>query len=1230
MEAAGLAIGAVGLISLFNSCLDALDRIDSFREFGRETQYLQNQLDSARLRLRQWGDAVGLERGKLSKCHHDLLDDSETFALIQETLIIIEQECFETEEPQGKDHDLKFCKHEDDYKGRYRQAHNPSFRRKLGWSLRRKEKRTGQIQRVRSLVQNLYDLIPPEHSSPARSRVEQCDQDNTTSRAISLAQVRENIIKIEADLKVENAREANKWLLGKYIPNELYESCSRVRLNGTCDWILEQPAFVNWTSPHFQWAACKWLWINGPPGFGKTILCSRVTEHLSSRLDTPVAHFFFSSDFESCEDPFVAIRSWISQAIFHPAAAALAQRSQASQFHQPVATQRAIVELLRQIVQAIPHYTFVLDGLDECTFWSRDQGLLPRNSAADLLTAIDEALRGTETRVIVCSRDVPELRRCLAGLNASEYRLTPDDVRSDTAAYARSLVDERLPNKEPELRRAISDRMSKRCEGQFLWLKLQGKDLRGGKSKRKLIEAIDQAPTGLERLYDKQWSKVEAYQAEDRDRVISLLRWAAFALRPLTVCEITEAVLIRLDRQDPWIDNLPDSIDEEYIRTEIVELCASLLEIRDTPFRTDHIGRRTVHLTHFSVKEYLVNRMQARGIALEGNQRLNSTFEAKQVAELAKMCLYYLQNPAVWGEDDAEREGSPSIGAFRSYAAGSWYQHALACGTGDSELTEAIIRLFDANSTVWDSWRRWYDFYHGESQENEESDEDAAVDFSPVYYASHLGLEGIVELLVRNQNRSPDGQCPSGQTALAAAAYNRHLGVVRFLLDNGAEINALDAQGRSALFAACRGGSAQILRLLLERGADVTVAANDGWSPLMTACNHGKANLVEMLLEKGADASATDDCGCTPITIALEKQKVDIHIVEMILDQGVDVTAAGDDGWTPLSFALQRGNAEVVKMMLDRGADLRSVELGVSTPLFMPSVWGNSELAGLLVERGGDVMARDSAGRTPLHLVSCLGAMEVTEMLLNNGADVVASDDNGWTPLHYASYHGNLGSANTLVQLGADLMARSKRGVTPLHFASSSGNLDLAQMLVEKGASIAAGDRSGSTPLHEASRHGRTKLVEWLLESPQAQINGRDNHGRTALFHAARSGWVGMVRLLAERDATGLNIADQHGTTPLSAAARNGRVEVVRLLLVSWKLDTHLLDGFGYSLAWWASRSGNERIVRLVNQEALDDHDDPALGGNQSPNVGIMDWCRICTMDMPEPRALCYECAIYM
>jgi hypothetical protein len=79
-----------------------------------------------------------------------------------------------------------------------------------------------------------------------------------------------------------------------------------------------------------------------------------------------VAHFFFfTSDHESREDPFVALRSWISQIA--------AQNDDAFQcFHEAwetdsaeTASRRTLVELFPAVNYSVPGCTFVADGLDE-------------------------------------------------------------------------------------------------------------------------------------------------------------------------------------------------------------------------------------------------------------------------------------------------------------------------------------------------------------------------------------------------------------------------------------------------------------------------------------------------------------------------------------------------------------------------------------------------------------------------------------------------------------------------------------------------------------------------------------------------------------------------------------------------------------------------------------------------------------------------------------------------
>ncbi|KAM7192420.1 Prion-inhibition and propagation domain containing protein [Naviculisporaceae sp. PSN 640] len=60
LEAAGLAIGVVGIASLFTSCIEAFDIVVRAREFGRDFDLLCTQLSLQRVRLLLWGETIGL------------------------------------------------------------------------------------------------------------------------------------------------------------------------------------------------------------------------------------------------------------------------------------------------------------------------------------------------------------------------------------------------------------------------------------------------------------------------------------------------------------------------------------------------------------------------------------------------------------------------------------------------------------------------------------------------------------------------------------------------------------------------------------------------------------------------------------------------------------------------------------------------------------------------------------------------------------------------------------------------------------------------------------------------------------------------------------------------------------------------------------------------------------------------------------------------------------------
>lgn len=109
----------------------------------------------------------------------------------------------------------------------------------------------------------------------------------------------------------------------------------------------------------------------------------------------------------------------------------------------------------------------------------------------------------------------------------------------------------------------------------------------------------------------------------------------------------------------------------------------------------------------------------------------------------------------------------------------------------------------------------------------------------------------------------------SGNTALLKAMIeDEQDDLVRWLVQNGADVNVGTSDGRRPLHLARTGSIAE---LLLCHGADVTLQDNDGWSALHYAVNNARKDVVRALMRRGANqAAVTDNKGRTAVDLATE------------------------------------------------------------------------------------------------------------------------------------------------------------------------------------------------------------------------------------------------------------------------------------------------------------------------------------------------------------------------
>ena len=352
--------------------------------------------------------------------------------------------------------------------------------------------------------------------------------------------------------------------------------------------------------------------------------------------------------------------------------------------------------------------------------------------------------------------------------------------------------------------------------------------------------------------------------------------------------------------------------------------------------------------------------------------------------------------------------------------------------------------------------------------------EAAALDnkkMTPLMYAASTGRLDNMKLLHKANDIVLMNKSRKGLAAIHYAALGGHKDAIKFLLEQGVDVNTLAANRVTCLQIASRQGDYELVQFLVENGASVLLKDKFKRSPLIMSCLNGHLKIAAFLLKHG---SAFDD--------------------------------ADSSGNTPLHYACSYGYPEIISILLKAGADpnkLNDWNLSPSTLTILKSY--PSCLKTMLEYSETDTSCVDQNGRTLLcNAVSKVSHrdIELVEYLLKvKKADPNVPDTiNQMTGFDYLFANG----FNSILKKGIK-KGMSESEVDQVKDDALKLYKKYIKLFIDAGVNVNHQDITGYTALHHALSVGNMEGVRILLDNPKVNAGIIPKDGRNALYLLANS-----------------------------------------------------------------------------------------------------------------------------
>lgn len=356
---------------------------------------------------------------------------------------------------------------------------------------------------------------------------------------------------------------------------------------------------------------------------------------------------------------------------------------------------------------------------------------------------------------------------------------------------------------------------------------------------------------------------------------------------------------------------------------------------------------------------------------------------------------------------------------------------------------------------------------------------------------------------------------------LFRAVEQNYQNMVKFLVENGANVNSCETVDMSPLLLAISLGNLEMTELLIDLGSNIGEGRVNQKvvCPLHFAVSGLNLEIVLLLLSKGANVYARDvfndetalnlvsnyDYLYTSEEDKKQKMKIQVKIAKALLDKGAAVDSRNCIGLNPVECALIKRNTELCKLLFLEGASVKNIKSDGTYHEYLKCVvvYPSTQLTRLCLERGCDYSRRDEGSLTPYHDALLFSKPDVVKVFLKfscpfdlpafvlgtaNFLKLFRPNDENLPVLAIQKKfiegikNNSLQSVKTALSQGAEPKGCSMDVPSTLHYVTANGNHELIELLLKKGVPVNRVNIEGETPLFIAVKNKNVEASEVLLK----------------------------------------------------------------------------------------------------------------------------------------------------